>query len=166
MPGTCKMASSPLYSCVIANTKKLHLAHLSQQAYIHIIYLYIFVCLPQFLSVMLCSSARIRKLINSSPKQFLSIYKRTLFSFVQIPPISHPITTGFFSSSINHPNNTSTSTKPLLLGFRSDHSMASQSSNPQSIHDFTVKVSYFSPLCFIISYICKIQLILVVCRYT
>ncbi|CAA2968822.1 probable phospholipid hydroperoxide glutathione peroxidase isoform X2 [Olea europaea var. sylvestris] len=84
---------------------------------------------------MLCSSIRFR---NS--KQFYSIIRQAHFNslpILSISLISRSIEKGFLSSVASSDNNSRT---PLFLsGLRLDRSMASNSNNPQSVHDFTVK---------------------------
>uniref|UniRef100_A0A5B7BJJ5 Glutathione peroxidase n=1 Tax=Davidia involucrata TaxID=16924 RepID=A0A5B7BJJ5_DAVIN len=83
---------------------------------------------------MICSSAR--GLIGKN----LSLANKTLF-FSSISFLSQPIKTGFYRSPsfprIYQSNNTSI--RPLVLGLRSDHTMASQSDKHTSVHEFTVK---------------------------
>jgi hypothetical protein len=62
-------------------------------------------------------------------------YNNPIFSFSSLP--NKPI------SIIHKP--IFTTLTPLSFALRTDHTMASQS-NPQSIHDFTVKVIYSSSL--------------------
>ncbi|KAG5593196.1 hypothetical protein H5410_043710 [Solanum commersonii] len=87
---------------------------------------------------MLCSTARvllIPKQNLSFLRRFSSILRQTQFNSVFNLPVSsfsRPIRTVF-------PNSFVTSKGFELWGLRSDHTMASQSSNPQSVYDFTVK---------------------------
>lgn len=87
---------------------------------------------------MLCSTARVL-LIPRKNFSFLSRFclnlKPTHFSSVSNLPVSRfskPIQTVFPSSFV-------TSKGFELWSLRSDHTMAGQSSNPQSVYDFTVK---------------------------
>ncbi|CAK9141878.1 unnamed protein product [Ilex paraguariensis] len=57
------------------------------------------------------------------------------FNTPSIPLFCQPIKTGFFPSSSSSDNFKGS----VLLGLRSEHTMASQSSQPQSVHEFTVK---------------------------
>ncbi|KAF1002077.1 putative phospholipid hydroperoxide glutathione peroxidase [Apium graveolens] len=89
---------------------------------------------------MLCSSARFltqKTLLFSPSKPLLLASKNTLLNSLQIPSISRPISTRVLDSCSKY--KPSSSKRHLFVSIRSDHSMASQSSNAQSIHDFTVK---------------------------
>lgn len=92
---------------------------------------------------MLCCRAhvfRIPKQNLSILRQFSSILRQTQFNSVFNLPVSS------FSKPIRTvlPNSLVTSKGFELWGLRSDHTMASQSSNPQSVYDFTVKVRTFA----------------------
>ncbi|KAL1830088.1 hypothetical protein DCAR_0209496 [Daucus carota subsp. sativus] len=88
---------------------------------------------------MLCSSARFltQKALFSPPKSLILGSKQTLLSSLQNPFVSRPISSGVLGSWILC--KPSPSRSHIFVSVRSDHSMASQSSNAQSIHDFTVK---------------------------
>jgi hypothetical protein len=74
-------------------------------------------------------------LSSSSSSSSFSYNNNPIFSFSSLP--NKPITI------IHKP--IFTTLTPLSFTLRTDHTMASQS-NPQSIHDFTVKVIYSSSL--------------------
>ncbi|KAF5930056.1 hypothetical protein HYC85_030929 [Camellia sinensis] len=84
----------------------------------------------------------------SVPKQFSRLLKRTHFDFLHnssIPllylPLKIEISCGSSSFRIYQSNNASSTTRPMLCSLRSEHTMASQSQKPQSVHELTVKVS-------------------------
>ncbi|XP_055821518.1 probable phospholipid hydroperoxide glutathione peroxidase [Solanum dulcamara] len=87
---------------------------------------------------MLCSTARVLLIPQKKftfLRRFSSIISSTHFNSVSNLPISP------FSKRIHtvFPNSFVTSKGFELWGLRSDHTMASQSSKPQSVYDFTVK---------------------------
>lgn len=111
---------------------------------------------------MLCSTARVLLIPQKKftfPRRFSSILSSTHFNSVSnlpISPFSKRIHTVFANSFV-------TSKGFELWGLRSDHTMASQSSKPQSVYDFTVKVRTFAyfDLGFFFSFLnCLILLIL------
>ncbi|KAL3833503.1 hypothetical protein ACJIZ3_008239 [Penstemon smallii] len=72
-----------------------------------------------------------------TPRFLSTILNQTQFNSPRSCLISHPIKPRFLHSSA-HPSEIN-SRKFLFLGLRADHTMASQSNQPQSIHDFTVQ---------------------------
>ncbi|PIN11872.1 Glutathione peroxidase [Handroanthus impetiginosus] len=81
-----------------------------------------------------------RFLVNKNlirPSSFSSFVKQTRFCSSILASnysLSEPIKTQFLCF-LNHTK----SSKSLFLGLRADHTMTSQSTEPQSVHDFTVK---------------------------
>ncbi|KAI7988599.1 putative phospholipid hydroperoxide glutathione peroxidase [Camellia lanceoleosa] len=96
----------------------------------------------------LCSCS-VRFLIRTNlsvPKQFSRLLKRTHSDFLHnssIPllysPLKAEISCGSSSFRIYQSNNASSTTRPVLCSLRSEHTMASQSQKPQSVHELTVK---------------------------
>ncbi|KAL6979591.1 putative phospholipid hydroperoxide glutathione peroxidase 6, mitochondrial [Sarracenia purpurea var. burkii] len=96
---------------------------------------------------MFCSLARVQITRNLFSKRFYRLPNRTNSDYPRNPSISllyspfKPELSCRSSSSffrIRHSNNSST-TRPVLRSLRSDHTMASASQKPQSVHEFTVK---------------------------
>lgn len=93
---------------------------------------------PRSMSSLCTRSLRIRNLIRY--RTFSSTLEQTHFTSHPIHSISqsHSIKATYCFGSLAQ---TATgSIKTSFLRFRTNHSMASQSTQPQSVHDFTVKV--------------------------
>ncbi|XP_073020910.1 probable phospholipid hydroperoxide glutathione peroxidase [Primulina eburnea] len=91
---------------------------------------------------MLSLSNRVLNNLNKyvGPLRSLSILRKTHFGsprISSIPLSSKPFEARFVSTSAV--SGVINSRKSLFLGARADHTMASQSAAPQSVHDFTVK---------------------------
>lgn len=92
---------------------------------------------------MLFSCSRVvSRRILSVPKQFSSVLKKSHFSssrFASVPLLSQHFRSGISQSL---PCSRRISKGSFSLSSRLDHTMASQSNEPKSVYDFTVKVCH------------------------